>query len=413
MTRFCVRMVFYIVFAYTCTANAQSSRSSTSVTFRGTPSGGTITLMPAPGWNSPYVITTIDKGESTASVISRLALDISCSRAFAEMYRGSPIREIRENMLVFSGSIPWILGGTDAGINILDPPAAVSASYDVENERLLIEWCNPVTQYDTISIIYYGTPLITLPGDVTRYVHERKDSHVDSGFSSSDITVFVMGQKGGTPSNGVGVRLKRHVKQEALMNVPFTQGLTPGFEAWMHNPAEKMLKLSQGNLPGMNSGSMVQQFQGKGFFQILEGNGTFCGGISRRFLGLNPGHSYRVSASMNTLQSHEEKWEFSFHAACCAADDVILTAAQMAGLESIPDASIGSDAGLIARHNATSMADGWISHTSGTSVQDIILPSTGSSSITVWFRFEGTDVTNCQVGVQSVTIEDLGKHIIR
>lgn len=388
----------------------QAVPASNSLTLKGESSGGVLTLMKAPGgWNNPYVAVTNKPGEGAGSAISRLALELANCSACAERYGGNPVREIRDDALVLSGPSPWIFGGTETGFGIPPPPTSVCASYDASTDKVIIEWTNPPGGYDSITIVYYGTPLAVLPGNAMRYVHDRKAGLSDSGFSSADILVFVTGQKGGTPSNGAGVRLRNHVQQESLMNVPFTQGTAPGFQTWTHNTAAGSITFEQGNLPGMAPDTDVRKFQGKGFYQVLKGRGTFCGGVSRRFLGLRPGHIYRVGTRMNTLKSQEGKWSFSFHAAYNPANGVNLTPSQMAGLDELPEKSKGRDAGLIARLDAGSKTDGkWVGRFSGKSSGDIVIPSEGVTAITVWFRLEGTDVPNSVVGFDSVTIEDLG-----
>jgi hypothetical protein len=44
---------------------------------------------------------------------------------------------------------------------------------------------------------------------------------------------------------------------------------------------------------------------------------------------------------------------------------------------------------------------------SGSAGGDITLPQ-GVNSVTIWFRFEGTNIPDCVVGLDSVIIEDLG-----
>jgi hypothetical protein len=148
----------------------------------------------------------------------------------------------------------------------------------------------------------------------------------------------------------------------------------------------------------------------------LKGHDTFCGGVSRRFLGLTPGHTYRVSARLNTLETKREgNWSFSFHAAYNPASGEDLTPAQMAGSAALPDQSTGPTAGQIAKYDAKATTVGvWFERASDTAgsgkvIGDITLPAEGVSSLTVWFRLEGKEVTNAAVGIDSVTIEDLSK----
>ena len=164
----------------------------------------------------------------------------------------------------------------------------------------------------------------------------------------------------------------------------------------------------------MASAANAGRSQPKGFYQVVRGNGTFRGGVCRSFLGLTPGHAYRASARMNTLESKEGAWSWSFHAAANAPGRIGLAPEQMSGAAELPDHTSGPTAGRIARYDSSTATKGeWVSRSSGAegpgkSVGDITLPP-GCDSITLWFRLEGTNVGNIASGVDSVALEDLGK----
>jgi len=403
-----------------CCAGAafgQAVRASSSLSLNGESSGGVLTLMLAPGANYPYVAVTNKPGEPAASVLGRLASELANHPACAKYYGKEPVREITGNTIVLPGGRPefcptWILGGTESGFSIPLPPTCVSASYD--SQRVALEWVNSPTGYDSISVLVGGIPLVSLPGNTTRYVHDWK---VGGPLvpRSDDVVYLVMGCKAGTPSNGAGVRLRSHVQQESLMNVPFTRGIAPGFRIWTHNTPAGAMSFEQGNLPEMGPGLDGRKFNGRGFYQVIQGSRTFCGGVSRRFLGLAPGHTYRVRARLNTLEAKKEgSWSLSFHAAYNPPTGQDLTSAQMAGVAELPDKSLGPTAGQIARCDASTTTDAaWIVRASdatgpGQSIGDITLPK-GVSSITVWFRHDGTDVSGTAVALDSVSIEDITK----
>ena len=375
--------------------------------------------MKSPAWNYPYVTVTNQAGESALSVIGRLATQLRACSVCQKYYGKNPISSDSTTLVLQDGIIPvgctaWVLGGTEQGFSIPHPPFAVSASYEKNSDSIILEWANPLSDLDKIEIVYNSLPLATLPGKTTRYVH-RRGGAIDAGFSSDDVTVFVMGCKAGVPSNGSGVRLLRHTLQESLMNIPFTQGIAPSFQAWKLQSKEESIQLEQGNLPGMHPGAETLQFQGKGFYQVIKGRGLFNGGVSRRFIGLTPEHTYRVGARMNTLETKStNKWAFSFHAAFDTSNSVPLTAEQMAGSATLPDGSKGPLAGLIAKYaTGETTSREWTNHFSaggatGNLCTDVTLPKQGSDSITVWFRLTGNNATNVVVGIDSVTIEDLG-----
>jgi hypothetical protein len=254
---------------------------------------------------------------------------------------------------------------------------------------------------------------------------------------SSDVDAIVVGySKDGTPSNGVGIRLLNHVRQEALMDIPFTQGLAPGLQTWTDRSPSGSVKAEQGNLSGAGlaakagppqlkesyqdigqmAAALAEQarLRQKRFFQMVSGNGTCCGGVCRTFLGLTPEHAYRASARMNTLQAKEGAWSWSFHAAANPPGRNTLTPEQMSGVAELPDRTKGPAAGQIARYDyATASKGEWVLRSSGADGPgkaggDIALPD-GCDSITLWFRLEGTNVTDTAVGVDSVALEDLGR----
>jgi len=396
---------------------------SSSVTLKGQSSGGVLTLMKAPTHNYPYLAITNKPGETAASVIARLASQLINCSACEKYGRGSVLEVTESSLVLLGGPMPlgtkraslWILGGTETGFSIPPAPLSVSASY-VSN-RVVLEWVNPPGGYDSLMVADQGFPRgVPLPGEMTRYVYNPQDVFPRPPVQEwVDATFVVIGYKAGTPSNGAGVRLRRHAEQESLMNIPFTSGVAPGFRKWNHRTSTEAIAFEQGNLPGVAPASDLGKFGGKGFFQIITGHGSFQGGVSRCFLGLTPGHTYRVGARLSTLETKQGNWSFSFHAAYNPAGGNDLTRAQMAGDEALPDGTKGKTAGQIARYDSTTTTDGnWVQRfstekKSDNAVHDITMPATENNSITIWFRLEGKDVTDVAVGFDSVTIEDLGE----
>jgi hypothetical protein len=305
----------------------------------------------------------------------------------------------------------WILGGTESGFNIPPPVTSLSASY--ASNRVILAWINPPDGYDSITVVYGGIPLLKLEGAATSFVYEGQFG-TGQLFSSTDVTFLVEGCKGGTPSNGAGIRFRNHSVQESLMNIPFAHGIAPSFRAWSNIASTGSAAPEQGELPGMAPGADPWSFRGGGFYQVVRGSGTFRGGVSRTFLGLTAGHAYRASARMNTLQAKDGAWSWSFHARSNPPGPNNLTPEQMAGMAELPDHTKGPTAGRIARYDsATSTKGEWVLRSSGTegpgkSVGDITLPE-GCDSLTLWFRLEGTNVADIAVGFDSVALEDLGK----
>ena len=427
MSRSCAVLMLFCSTACVWRCGGGASPFSTEIMLRGESKGGILTLMKAPGWNYPYVIVTNRPGDAAAAVLGRLALALGSLPSEAKRYYGgNPVIEIREDALVVPGggeiwserpgmsAGDWILGGTDRGFNIPAAPTAVSASYVTNG--FVIRWNNPPGGYDAIAVVYGAYPVAQLDGMANRFVFTGQNG-TGRIYPWTDVTFLVLGCRGGTPSNGGAVRVREYRHQESLLNIPFTGGLAPGFVSWAGTP-DAGVELEQGNLPGMGPGVDLSRFRfmGTGFFQVIKGRGDFRGGVCRRFLGLAAGHTYRVGARMSTLETKEGNWAFSLHAASDGPGAEGLTSAQLAGGAELPDGTKGSTAGQIARYGGSETTQGkWIaSHScsggSGESKTDIMLPATGADSISVWFRLEGTNVTNTvAVGFDSVSIEDIGK----
>ena len=338
-------------------------------------------------------------------MLERLAQRLQASAA---AFGGDRVSRRSDHALLLFGANPWVLGGTDAGFRIPPPVTGLSASY--QGSKVVLRWSNPECGYDRIEIVFNGTPIVgALPGNATQYTQPP-----DIAAGPTEPVVYVVGHKAGTPSNGTGIRLLSHVKQESLMDIPFTQGLAPGFETWTDRASGGSVRVEQGELPGAAPGASTGQPRPRGFYQVVRGTGTFRGGVCRTFLGLAAGHAYRPSARLNTLQAKEGEWTWSFHAAANPPGLKSLTAEQMAGVAELPDHSKGGAVGQIARYDyAASTKGAWVpwsagAGSAGKSVGDITLPE-GCDSITLWFRLEGTNADDIACGVDSLALEDLGK----
>jgi hypothetical protein len=394
---------------------------STAVCLEGRSLGGVLSLGYAGPVNSPYVAVTNEPGANAETVVRRLAAQLAAAEA---AFNGKRVESVADSRLVLYGSNPWMFGGTERGFSIPAPVTSLSASFIQQGRKVVLRWANPPGGYKCIHVIYKGRDahpgvaalrrLGGLPGETTEYVHHPDDPS-EPLLWSSDVDAIVVGySKDGTPSNGTGIRLLNHVREEALMNVPFTRGLAPGFQAWTDPASGGSVKVEQGELLGMAPGAATGRAQRKGFYQVVSGNGTFRGGVARSFLGLTPGHAYRASARMNTLQAKEGAWSLSFHAAPNPPGRRSLTPEQMSGMAQLLDQTKRPTAGQIAKYDyATATKGEWVSRSSGAdgpgkSVGDITLPA-GCDSITLWFRLEGTNATDTACGLDSVALEDLGK----
>jgi hypothetical protein len=403
-------------------AHGDAQRWATSVHLSGHSSGGVLSLGEACSVNSPYVVVTNEAGDKAQTVLRRLAEQL---RAAEAAFAGNRIESVSDDRLVLYGSNPWMFGGTEAGFSIPAPVTSLSASFSEEGRTVILRWSNPPGGYECIHVVYKGSDdypglealgrLGGIPGNATEFVHRPRDSS-EPLLWSSDVDALVVGYtKDGTPSNATGIRFLNHVRQESLMNVPFTQGLAPGFQAWTDRASGETIKVEQGELSGVAPGTGAGRVRPKGFYQVVRGEGTFCGGVSRTFLGLTAGHAYRGSARINTLQAKAGAWSWSFHAAANSPGQNSLTPEEMSGSAELPGHAKGPTAGQIARYDSATATKGeWVLCSSGAegpgkTTGDITVPE-GCDSITLWLRLEGTNVADIACGLDSVALEDLGKH---
>ncbi len=227
----------------------------------------------------------------------------------------------------------------------------------------------------------------------------------------------VIGCQNGVLSNAGVITLNYDDNsQEELDRHPFTGGIAPNWKSWSAGDP-------QGVQPQQGTKGEWKRFEqhpkaavepdGKLFYQLLKTRSTDAvGGVCRKFLGLRPGHTYRLSVRMNTFDIGRDSsnWCFSFHAAAHART-VTLTSDQLAGAAPLPDGSIGTAAGQVARYGPGSTTEGrFIERSTGqleldSQVADITLPS-ATDTITVWFRCTGRISTG--VGFDWIKIKDLG-----
>jgi hypothetical protein len=388
--------------------NGGMTIATSTLTISGKSSGGMLTVMRVPAWNCPYVIVTNMPGDSASTVIARLSKALSDCAACSKYYGGMVYHTNNNLVLIGYG---WIFGGTDNGFNIPKAPTAFTAS--CQSNILTLKWNNEA-EYDSIELFIDGIRVATLPGSATQYTLDNHNTYHSLFLSRlRDVTFSICVVKSGTPSNGSVLRLKNRTLEELLLNTPFLAGVAPGFEKWTDHKNHYLIDFEQGSLPEMMPATDVRWLEGKGFYQMLGCQGASRGGVARRFIGLNPEHTYRVSARLNVLEAPKDNWTFSMHAAANPPGGARLSAEQVAGQSDLPNASKGSSAGQIVRLDSNHQARGqWENHSSSETssdnvAKDITLPA-GADSLTVWFRLEGSTSGKTSVGIDSVTIEDLG-----
>lgn len=387
----------------------QMIAATMKVFLQGEAKGGTLTFSKTAG--CPYVEIQTKPGEKAESVIKRIAEQLNNENS--ECYKSYGSVEPEGQSLIIGG-FPrpgtWCFGGTETALGIPAAPKSVSARYDKKEKKAYISWENPDGGYEKIGLAQFSERKsnIGLDGRKTTYTYNASDI-----FFSPDIDMefYIGGENKGVPSNAAGIYICDYNTQISLMNVPFTGGIAPNFYTWSYKTDIKAITYRQGTHPGGGPQKALEQLDYKCFYQVIEAYGTFRGGMLRKFFQIQPGHTYRVSARMNTFDTPAGTWTFSLHAAYCTGKG--LTAEQMAGVSDLPNGKKGLDSSCIAEYGKEALTVGkWIFASTGTKssgkmIGDITMPEKGADCIAVWLRVTGEDAKKVKAGFDFVCVEDL------
>jgi hypothetical protein len=393
-----------------------STLAKVEIVFTGKASGGTLIIGNTLNRNVDYVSVETEPGEDAGSVVKKLARAI----VYDSYLFGFPDNVNLEKMVqqIISGDAIKIVGGatggyftagTETGLGIPEPPKFLTANYDKASNQLKLRWENPPGNYDKIALLLRWNSddiggMVFLPSNATQYVISRDINSIN------DSDIWVIGIKGdlkrGVPSSPAAITLSANgTVQEELYGIPFKDGISPNWKAWGINGIKKenyKCLTEEKFVPGKRSHRIKNNSQKpyRQALQIPEGGGT--SGIWRKFLGLSPGHKYRISARLNTLEmpSDGNNWSFSLHAVADKKAESELSARQMAGIEALPDGKKGADAHRLKKLDAKTITKGKYNEYS----DEITLPK-DSNSITVWLRLTGT--SKAEVGFDWIKLEDL------
>jgi hypothetical protein len=401
-------------------AGPSSDSETCGITFIGQASGGTLMLCDTLNRNARCAVVETVKGEPADRVARRLADAIYDTDAFGwyamARWSGPPIRFATSSGGTIRG-LPgtrdqYIIAGTENGLGIPPAPTCLTCNYSPSAQTVVLRWRNPPGGYDSIDLIcnwhnYDERGVRLLPGasetytlDVQRWPN-----------MASDLDLWLVGRRKGIPSNAAGMHVSNNV-QEELFGIPFTNGTAPNWTAWS-------LEGPDGTKPEMATRETyvpkpkrlyepISSADRKPYQQMIRATGEAggTGGVSRTFLGLLPGHTYRITVRLNTVSStlkDNPDWSCSFHAVACGPGKSILTARQMAGLDALPDGSDGLAAGRVCLYDAHETTRGRYNEC----VKEITVPE-GADSITVWLRFASKKKGGA-VAMDNIKLEDLGK----
>jgi len=383
--------------------------------FKDTASGGILYIGNTMSRNPIFASVKTYPGESVESVIQKLAKAIAYdSYLFERLDNMSPERMTQH--ITSGGTFKLVgcqgmffLSGTETGLGIPASPKFLSCKYDKDGKELKIKWENPPDDYDRICIKLkwntYGSGWTKILTDNSeQYVIDRNVTPYDI----NDLDIWVIGFKDGLPSGPSTITLSDNgTAQQELCSIPF-DGIMPNWEGWdVSNSIEHKNYgrfIREELVPGERC-HFVRNNSQKPYQQVLKSpaqGGT--SGIWRKFLGLTPGHTYKLSARLSTLEMspNDTEWSFSMHAVADRPGKKELSANQMAGLEPLPTGQTGPQAGRIAEFGPGKLTakNEYVIRSA-----DITLPE-DSDSITVWLRHTGKGTSG--VGFDWIKLEDLG-----
>lgn len=393
---------------------APSRQATHSIVFSGDASGGQLTFAKCCRRNADYVSITNMPGDPVAKVVMRLASAINASDSGREIVGG--IVSAKSNSVGQLPGFPYwgrfILGGTEVGLGIPPPPTSLSASYSFESDIVKLNWVNPLGGYESIAVLADGVCVSILPGNSTAYEHKDFTSF-GTTLDVNDVDYHVVGYRGQVPSNAGAIHLTGD-SQEELINLPFTRGIAPNWNAWSNNLQSAEVNFDLGIKPKVRRNAFFKTPDKKPFYQHISGSGeTFVCGTWRKCLGVQPGSTYKISVRMNTLGlSFSPNWTFSAHAAHNGTSGKTLTVDQLSGLSPLPDRSSGVGAGRIVEYGGTNTTGSkWMLLSTdidgpGKVIGNITLPA-GVDTITVWTRLTGNNISLSGVGIDWVAVEKL------
>ena len=422
------------------------------IPFKGNATGGKLVI----GYISdPHFVHTsivsIDTsaGEPADSVVNRLATAITSSDAiFSNMSKNPKAAEImrkemaKGNTLSIRGRlVDYILAGTETGLGIPSPPLCLSCSYNKEARTIDVRWINPSgdSQYDSLIILwrYRSRPEDTLGSGGAKSIWDTPTNFIiklPEEVNDLDTDIWIRGLRhempmeemrakdipltdNVVPSNVAAIHVTSNgYCQEETYGIPFSAGVAPNWKAWSTAAKVDKETFEQGDkYAGVRLYKPVRALLTKPYYQIIKAQPSgVVHGVYRKFLGLTPGHTYRLTACLTTMEMDSVKgdWSLSLCAIPNRPDGKDLSPQQLAGLAPLPDGRGGSQEGRIAYYGPGKTTKGDFAlifsgdkTTDGLQSSNIALP-TDANTITVWVRFICSD-PNGKIGFSGVKLEDI------
>jgi hypothetical protein len=391
-------------------------------TFTGEASGGTLIMWDNLGRNARYVTIETIAGEPAEKTIERLAEKINETDPFNwEFPKGKKLVTSSGGELkgILGSCGDYMFAGTETGLGIPKPPLSLTANYEPNLKKVSLKWVNPPDSYDSIRVRINWSNYDHRSGDGILGNSESYDINlaripVDMG----DLDILVVGVRNDIPSNAAAIHLNNNV-QEELYGIPFTGGLAPNWQSWSLDTNEGKINPDMGIRNELTTAkgrryNSITTAETKPFYQVINtGPKGGTGGIFRKFIGLTPGHTYRIKTRVATIsEPNQGQWSVSLQAAPNGPDGRDFSPRQMAGLDALPSGGKGLLVGRMALFDSSLTTKGKFLEIStdkakpvqGREITDITLPQ-GVDSITVWVRCASS--TTLSAAIDWIAIEDL------
>lgn len=360
--------------------------------FEGSASGGGIvlsTLTPG-GSHSLGVMTRY--GESAETVVRRV-VDL-CNRQAGWRFQLSKDGKAIKGVDLGIGGL--VLGGNEHGLGIPAPPTSLTGVYHPETGKIIVRWANPPSGYDAIN--GFGRICYSNETQISGRCYEP----LFAAMMRLRVPHAVTGYRGSTPSATAFINVFTNW-QEELVSAPFFCGIMPNWNSWTGVDGKGITAFEQGERKTQGGREFPRTPDEKAYYQIVKTKTTDVqAGIWRKWLGLYPGHKYRVYVRLNTLAMDQKTndWSLSFHVAAADSKGTDFTTDQLTGKTPLPDGSQGPEAARIALYGPGKTTKGqWVTNT-----VDIVMPP-GVDTLTTWLRHSGKDSTG--VGMDWIKVEDL------
>lgn len=423
-------LLFAVVSFNACAVGEQGLLfSGTNVSLMGNASGGRLHLVYLPTGSPSEIHVDTSPNEDAESVLKRLERTLWLNSDWEDLRFGSDSQvtsTVKGKLAVATlRSAAWFRGelvfaGKETALGIPQPAKSVSSPFGVSVNQVALLWQGRAEDDGECLVFVYN-------GCLAGWGQQGEYALLSRAFTErlceEGACLGVVRFSSETPSNLSYIYVLPGTQEEYYV-IPFTGGIAPNWTGWTQNGdfiVPSMEERPCKDCPEVSSEKRGWYgLDGPRLFQSVSGKpGVVCGGMWRKFLGLQMYHTYRFHVRLKELeQAAGSQWRFSVHACLGPAGREPLATEQMAGIAPLPDGQQGKDAGLVVRLGAEDEdhVPEWTSYATGDSdragtASDILIPASPLDAITVWLRMEceglAEGVSMPTVGMDWICLEDL------